>query len=111
MSGLADAPYLYLYVQCYRLASQEQSGPPKEWHEYFYASDDGSAKELAQNILAMKNARAVLPYVETSLERSSQDVHIDYYLLPAIKERQPNGAYYAASARQTKNEDGSHVLL
>ena len=109
MSDVPDVAYLYLYIQRYCLACQKEDIPRKEMHEYFYAPDDNEARKLAQELLAMKNEWAILPYVETGLERSAQDAHVCYYLLPAIKERQPNGTYYAKSSPVTQNEAGPHV--
>ncbi|SRR5579875_3370538 len=111
MSHVSDAPYLYLYVQSYRLASQDGQSQPTVWKEHFYAPDDDEARKLGQAILAMKNDRATTPYVETSLERSPQDAHVDYYLLAAIKERQPDGTYRAVYQNVQETRMDTHVWL
>jgi len=111
MSLSPNAPYLYLYVQSYRLAAQDQHSQTKTWNEHFYAPDDEEARTFAQTVLTMKNARAVIPYVETGLERSPQNVLVDYYMFAAIKERQPDGTYRAVYQREKRNECGAHVIL
>lgn len=104
MSRIPDTPRLYLYMQSYQLASQDQQSQPTIWHEYFYASDDGEARKQAENILALKNTHHLLPYIETALERSTQDAHVDYYLLPAIKERRQDGTYRACYQQKEQSQ-------
>ena len=109
MNSQSEASSLYLYIQGYRVACQHGDSLSRDMHEYFYASDDDAAGKLAQELLAMKNERAVLPYVETSLERSTQDAHVCYYLFPAVKQWQSNGTYYAKPSLSTKRKKGVDV--
>lgn len=95
MNMVPDAPSLWLYVLRYGPVFQAQQSQPPIWKDYFYAPDDEQAHIIAQTILAMKNARAVTPYVETGIERCFQDVLVEYYRLAAMKERQADGTYQA----------------
>lgn len=105
MNSSANAPYLYLYIQTYCQEVQDHNSPPKMWHEHFYAANDEDARELAQFVLTMKNEQAVIPYVETGLAQSTHDVRDNYYILPARKERQPDGTYCAVFQTEQKSEE------
>ncbi len=111
MNNVSDAPSLYLYVLSYCLVSQAQQSQPNIWKDHFYAPDDKEAHNIAQTILAMKNARAITPYVKTGLERSLHDALVEYYRLSAIKERQPDGTYRAIYQDEQEMRKDTDVLL